>query len=121
MLKDKRVAGTVMLNLEDGSKKFLVRATENKLELASTALYEERTGLANILQLLKETVHLDISSIHLVELTNGCMNNRNIPLFVFEAQERDQPDTLPANYGWKEPRLFRQIIQDYDIDGMPFF
>lgn len=121
MLKNKRVAGTVMLHLEDGSKKFLMRVVDEKLELASTAFSEERTGLANILQLLKETVHLDISCINLVELTNGYADNMSIPLFVFETQEKDQSMSLPTEYAWREARDFRQIIQDYDIDGMPFF
>lgn len=121
MLTKKRVAGTVMLHLEDGSKKFLMCINEDKLELASTAFLEERTGLANILQLLKDAVQLDITHINLLELTNGKAQDMNVPLFVFEAKEKEQPETLPASYKWTEAKVFREAIQRYNIDGMPFF
>ena len=59
-MASKRVAGTIMLHLEDGSKKFLVHSVDDKLEFALAELSEEKTGLANILSFLKEIVHIDV-------------------------------------------------------------
>jgi hypothetical protein len=120
-LKEKIVAGTVMLHLDDGTKKFLMCEKESRLELAYTAISHEKTGLANILQLLKEEVFLDIANINLLELTNGQAENRNVPLFVFEAKEAEQPTDLPKDYEWMAAKYFRQVIKDFEIEGMPFF
>ncbi|GBD58188.1 putative uncharacterized protein [Tetragenococcus halophilus subsp. halophilus] len=120
-LSNKKVAGTVILHLEDGSKKFLIRTTEDRFTLAFTDFSDEQTGLANILHLLKEEVTLDIKNIRLVELTNGQAQDANVPLFVFETQENQQQRELPNQYYWAEAQTFREIIQDMDIEGMPFF
>ena len=58
-----------MLHLEDGTKKFLVHSIDDKLEFALAELSEGKTGLANILNFLKEIVHIDVSKISLMELT----------------------------------------------------
>jgi len=89
--------------------------------LAFTDFSDEQTGLANILHLLKEEVTLDIKNIRLVELTNGQAQDANVPLFVFETQENQQQAELPNQYYWAEAQTFREIIQDMDIEGMPFF
>jgi len=120
-LSDKKVAGTVILHLEDGSKRFLVRTFDDSVALAFTNFSEEQTGLANILQLLKEDVDLDIENIRLVERTNGQIHEANVPLFVFESQENQQWAELPEQYYWAEAQTFREIIQDMEIEGMPFF
>lgn len=122
-LSNKKVAGTVILHLEDGSKKFLVRTLDDGQALAFTDFSDEQTqtGLANILQLLKEDARLDIENIRLVELTNGQVYDTNVPLFVFETQETQQRSELPNEYYWAEAQTFREIIQDMDIEGMPFF
>lgn len=120
-LSDKKVAGTVILHLEDGTKQFLIRQKDDTPVLAFTEFSNEQTGLANILQLLKKEVNLDIENIHLVELTNGQVNNTNVPLFVFETQENKQQTELPKEYYWAKAQTFREIIQDMEIEGMPFF
>lgn len=117
----KKVAGTVMLHLENGSKKFLLHTQGETAELASTVFTEDKTGLANILQFFKEKIHLDVTTINLVELTNGYIDQESIPLFVFETQELGQDIQLPDDYHWEEPQVFRKIIEDYDIEGVPFF
>jgi len=120
-LTDKRVAGTVILHLQNGSKKFLVHSIEGKEELVCTDLLDNRTGLANILDYLKTEVKLDISHCHLVELTNGQTDQTSMPLFVFETTEQEQKSEIPLDYTWEEPHGFRKIIQDYEIEGMPLF
>lgn len=118
---DKRVAGTVMLNLQNGTKKFLMHMVGEQVELATTTFSNDRTGLATILQLFKETAHLDVTTIKLVELTNGHIGEANIPLFVFETNEDGFNSELPREYSWEDGERFSEIIQDYDIEGVPFF
>ena len=120
-VENRKVAGIVMLHLEDGAKRFLLHSTGNALELAYADYSEGKTGLANILELLKSTVELDVKKIDLVELTNGQINRENVPMFVFEAEEAAQKRELPAGYYWEEPQKFREIIRNYDIEGMPYF
>ncbi|XUB35536.1 hypothetical protein IGI41_000521 [Enterococcus sp. DIV0876] len=109
------------MHLANGSKRFLMHMNEGNAELASTDFSEDKTGLATILQLFKERIQLDVTAIELVELTNGNIDTQNIPLFVFETQEAEQTQQLPAGYAWEEPNTFRKIIEDYDIEGVPFF
>lgn len=118
----KKVAGTVMMNLQNGSKKFLVHAVGDALELTSVNFSEQvGTGLANILQALKEQAHLNVNNIDLVELTNGYIKDQNVPLFVFETEESKIAQELPAGFYWEEPEEFRKIIEDYEIEGVPLF
>ena len=121
ILGSKKVAGTVMMHLANGSKRFLMQMNEGNAELASTDFSEDKTGLATILQLFKEQIHLDVTAIELVELTNGNIGMQNVPLFVFETKEAVQTQQLPTGYAWEEPNIFRKIIEDYDIEGVPFF
>ena len=65
-MTNKKVAGTVMLHLQNGSKRFLVHAVGDTMELASTDFSNERTGLANILSLIKDIVKIDVKKIYLV-------------------------------------------------------
>ena len=118
----KKVAGTVMLHLKNGSKKFLVHGVGDSFELTSVVFSEEiGTGLANILQALKEEASLNVNNINLVELTNGHIDNENIPLFVFETEEAIMDSDLSEGYYWEEPEEFQKIIRDYEIEGVPLF
>lgn len=121
ILANKRVAGTIMLHLEDGSKKFLVHSIDNKLEFALADLSSEKTGLANILSFLKEIVHIDVSKINLMELTNTHINQENIPLFVFEAEQKNQHEQLAEGYLWEDPDHMRKVLGTYEVDGVPLF
>ncbi|OJG69498.1 hypothetical protein RV11_GL002620 [Enterococcus phoeniculicola] len=121
ILGDKRVAGTIMLHLEDGSKKFLMHSVGSSKELAIANFSAEQTGLANILNLLTETVNIDVNEINLVELTNTHIMKENIPLFVFETQAEKQTNELSEGYGWEEPSVMREVLGSYDFEGVPFF
>ena len=106
ILASKRVAGTIMLHLEDGSKKFLVHSIDDKLEFALAELSEGKTGLANILNFLKEIVHID---------------QENVPLFVFETEQKNQREELGEGYIWEEPGQMRSVLGTYEVEGVPFF
>ena len=91
------------------------------MEFSSSSLSKEQTGLACVLNTLKEQVNLDITTIHLVELTSGYENDNKIPLFVFEMQENDAFTQLPNDFYWEDPQAFFEVIQKFKIEGMPFF
>lgn len=120
-MNNKRVAGTIMLHLQDGTKKFLMHSSKDQVEFATTDFANEATGLASILQFLKETVHINVNDIQLVELTNTCSNNENIPLFVFEVDEENCQVNLGDQFIWEKPDKLRLALGDLAIEGVPFF
>lgn len=120
-LENKQIAATVILHRNDGSKRFL---TENQAQGQSLLLVENdtmHTGLANVLQNIKENVHLDVFQLRLVELTNAKIADKRIPIFVFEVNEEDIDIRLPAQYSWKEAKYFMQMISEFELQGMPIF
>ncbi|MFV0561127.1 MAG: hypothetical protein ACK5NA_10525 [Enterococcus sp.] len=120
-MESKRVAGTIMLHLEDGSKKFLVHSVGDSLEFTLANFTDGRTGLANILNFLKETVHIDVNSIRLLELTNTHIDQENVPLFVFETDQMTQVKDLANDYYWEGPDKMRTVLGTYEVAGVPFF
>jgi hypothetical protein len=121
ILANKRVAGTIMLHLEDGTKRFLVHAIDDTVEFAVANISEGKTGLANILNFLKDIVHIDVSTINLMELTNTHIDHENVPLFVFEATQQNQKNELAEGYHWEEPEQMRVVLGTYEIEGVPLF
>ncbi len=120
-LENKQIAATVILHRNDGSKRFL---TENQAQGQSLLLVENdtmHTGLANVLQNIKENVHLDVFQLRLVELTNAKIADKRMPIFVFEVKEEDIDISLPAQYSWKEAKYFMQVISEFEVQGMPIF
>ena len=120
-LENKQIAATVILHKNDGSKRFL---TENQAQGQSLLLVENdtmHTGLANVLQNIKENVHLDVFQLRLVELTNAKIADKRMPIFVFEVKEEDIDIRLPAQYSWKEAKYFMQMISEFEVQGMPIF
>ncbi|MEI5993327.1 hypothetical protein [Candidatus Enterococcus mansonii] len=120
-MSNKKVAGTIMLNLNDGSKKFLVRPMGDSMGFVTTKVSEEMTGLASMLQLFKEEVQLDVTSISLVELTNAHTVAENMPLFVFEMNEEDVVPTINNEYVWEKPSELKNLLASYEIEGVPMF
>lgn len=120
-MANKRVAGTIMLHLEDGTKRFLVHAIDDTVEFAVANISEGKTGLANILNFLKDIVHIDVSTINLMELTNTHIDHENVPLFVFEANQQSQTTELAEGYHWEEPEQMRVVLGTYEIEGVPLF
>lgn len=117
----KIIAGTVMLTMEDGSKKFLVNLKQDALHLVSSEAQPEMTGLASILNVLKETVQLDVTKLRLLELTNGMIVNQSVPIFIFEMDQKDTTSQLPETYIWEQFSEFQKIVQKFEIEGMPHF
>lgn len=120
-MSNKKVAGTIILNLNDGSKKFLVHPVAESMEFATAKVSEDKTGLASMLQLFKEEVQLDVASISLVELTNAHTDVENMPLFVFETNEENMVSSINTAYVWEQPSELKNLLASYDIQGVPMF
>ena len=75
----------------------------------------------NILNFLKEIVHIDVSKISLMELTNTHIKEENVPLFVFETEQKNQREELGEGYIWEEPGQMRSVLGTYEVEGVPFF
>lgn len=121
ILENKLIAATVILHRADGSKRFL---TEKKNQGQSLLMVENNTmhtGLANVLQNIKENVCLDVFQLRLVELTNAKIHDERMPIFIFEVKEEDIDIQLPISYSWEEPKNFMQMISEFKLQGMPSF
>ncbi|MGO3733158.1 MAG: hypothetical protein ACTJHC_08240 [Vagococcus sp.] len=117
-----KVAGTVILNQEDGHKKFLVKKDVNQVEFIMASIKEPYTSLASILNELKKTVNLNPTDMELVELTNVSVDNEKIPLFVFSLEEStDQKTVDGSRFTWEEPATLREVLQTFQISGVPYF
>jgi hypothetical protein len=122
MIGKKWIAGTVILTQSNGEKLFLVKQEKEKMHLVSTKGDSEKTGLASILEVLKKEVHLEITQLKLLELTNGVIAGTNVPLFVFELEEQaDVQLVLPDQYQWRTFEQMQKVIQKFEIEGMPQF
>ena len=120
-MSNKRIAGTVILNLKDGSKEFLVLPIGELKTFITTENCKEMTALSSILNFFKEKVQLDIATIDLLELTNAHTATENIPLFVFEMSEEEGIPSINENYKWEKPSELRRLLSSYDIKGVPMF
>ncbi|MGC6770493.1 hypothetical protein ACYSNR_18530 [Enterococcus sp. LJL128] len=120
-MSNKRVAGTIMLNLHDGTKKFLIHPTKDEAEFITAEVSEEMTGLASILQLFKDSIQLDVTSISLVELTNAHNEKEDLPLFVFEMEEGESAKLGSDTYMWESPAKLKDLLSAYDMAGVPMF
>ncbi|GMS54390.1 hypothetical protein NUITMVRE36_13810 [Enterococcus raffinosus] len=120
----KQVSGTIMLHLEDGSKRFLVHEIGKDKEFARTDTKAENTVLASFLNFLKATLHINVNDIRLVELTNTQSHGDNLPLYVFEMASEVASEVateLPDGFAWESPESVRKILGTIEIEGVPLF
>ena len=54
-------------------------------------------------------------------LTNTHINQENVPLFVFETEQKNQREELGEGYIWEEPGQMRSVLGTYEVEGVPFF
>lgn len=120
-LTEKNIAGTIILNQADGSKKFLVHLGKNDIEFAETKVLGEVTGLASILQFFKKEIQIDANYIRLIDLTNAHKNFENIPLFVFGMDEENLKTAIPKGFKWEQPANVKKLLESYNIEGVPMF
>ncbi|MFW8054235.1 hypothetical protein [Vagococcus fluvialis] len=121
MLEQVKVAGTVILNQEDGHKKFLVRKESNQVEFVMTEVDNDYTSLACILNEFRDEVHLNTSDMELVELTSIYLGDLKMPLFVFGLDEsKDSLNVDDSNFSWENPSTLRKILKNFEISGVPY-
>ncbi|MGY3767131.1 hypothetical protein ACWOAH_11445 [Vagococcus vulneris] len=121
-MSQSKVAGTVMLNLNNGEKKFLVKHDKtDHLDFIVANIDSIHTSLACILRDLKDVVKLDTSKMDLFELTNVTINSVSMPLFVFTLDENNVSEIDSATYGWENPKQVKNVLENIDISGVPFF
>ncbi|MBO0475929.1 hypothetical protein DOK76_02525 [Vagococcus sp. DIV0080] len=116
-----KVAGTVILNQEDGHKKFLVKKENSQVEFVMTKVDNEYTSLACILNEFRDEVHLDTSSMELVELTSVYFGELKMPLFVFSLDEDKDDLNIEENvFSWEDPKTLREVLKNFEISGVPY-
>lgn len=121
MLEQVKVAGTVILNQEDGHKKFLVKKENSQVEFVMTKVDNEYTSLACILNEFRDEVHLDTSSMELVELTSVYFGELKMPLFVFSLDEDKDDLNIEENvFSWEDPKTLREVLKNFEISGVPY-
>ena len=130
MIEKQWVAGTVMTMDQEGRSVFLVSNKTGEtanFSFPSAKIAENRTGLASNLEDLKHKLTIDVSSLHLFELTNAIVADVRIPLFVFELTENlddlesllkvSKDDTL----SWQHTDAIRGALSTWEISGVPQF
>ncbi|BDP81556.1 hypothetical protein EfmAA290_22320 [Enterococcus faecium] len=54
-----------------------------------------------------------------MELTNTHIKEENVPLFVFETEQKNQREELGEGYIWEEPGQMRSVLGTYEVEGVP--
>ena len=120
-MEQSRVAGTVILNQQDGHKKFLVQKDQETVSFIQTTIDTNYTSLACILDKLTQSVGLNSDAMDLVELTNINIEDEKLPLFVFSLDEENiETSVLNSEFIWEEPSTLRMVLQHFNVSGVPF-
>lgn len=119
-MSNKQVAATVIVNDENGEKRFLMRRqSEAELQFIVTAVQDEMTGLASILRCLKDDFTIPVDTLQLVELTNAFVGEQQLPFFVFSLEA--YIPLVDSKFGWATPKEFQTALTDVTIEGAPLF
>ncbi|MGX6961502.1 hypothetical protein [Vagococcus xieshaowenii] len=117
---NKIVAGTVMLNTTEGKQLFLLHQENNVLDFAVTNVSEDKTSLASILDFLKNMAKLNLDHVELVELTSINIDNRSVPLYLFELDGNNVSYDLGDSFLWETPANLRELLSVREIKGDAF-
>lgn len=118
---------TVIIKCTDGKMMFLVKndhETENGFIFPNIASTSMGTGLATVIDDLSNVLKVEMEELDLAELTNACINDLRLPLFVFSYEYDSDPNELLTNhegYEWQFFDNFAETLQKYDISGVPSF
>ncbi|MGB3161297.1 hypothetical protein [Carnobacterium sp.] len=126
MTEKQRVAGTIMALNPEGKYVFLVEEENKKYSFPVTQILDTQTGLASILEDLKQKLAIDIHNINLFELTNAVVNGKNIPLFVFEVANKEiQVNTILKenlfHLSFVQSGALTEALEEWEISGVPQF
>lgn len=116
---------TLMTKRADGKPMFLVQNTESQCVFPLTTYTKPETGLATVINLIKETLNLEFDQLELAELTNAVTKDQRIPLFVFnyehDSTQIDEIILPDSTLEWQVFDTFKETLQKYEISGVPFF
>lgn len=126
MIKENHyVACTILAQDVDGRYVFLVKKEEEGFSFPATHAEPKKTGLACVINRLKQIVHIDIEKLELSELTNAIVENHRIPLFVFSYDNADvsPQDLLPedSELSWAHSENIIATLEQWEISGVPQF
>ena len=112
---NKLVAGTVMLNTAEGKQLFLLHQANGVLDFGVTQVLDDQTSLASILDFLKNRANIDLDHVELVELTSVILDNRSVPLYLFELDEKFIAYDLADGFLWESPANLRELLSIREI------
>ncbi|GAB2318658.1 hypothetical protein IRB23SM22_09160 [Alkalibacterium sp. s-m-22] len=127
MMKENHyVACTILVKDENGRYVFLVRKQDEGFAFLATTVKPKQTGLASVIDRLKQVSNLDIEKLELNELTNAIVDDNRIPLFVFiyENGDLDRPDDLlteNTDLSWVHSENVITTLEQWKISGVPQF
>lgn len=121
------IAYTVMVERSDGKWMFLVQ--HEKVDFVfpgiDAAKDTNQTGLASVIDAMKQKLSLDYDKVELIELTNAITPEHRVPLFVFKyhcgAEHMDDLLLPQSNLEWQISDSFKETIKKYEISGVPLF
>jgi len=120
------VASTILVKDSDGRYVFLVKKEEDGFSFPATLVEPRKTGLACVINRLKEIVDIEIEKLELTELTNAIVNDDRIPLFVFiyEDDNLSSPYDLlieDSELSWVHSDNIVSTLEQWKISGVPQF
>lgn len=127
MIKENHyVASTILVKDSDGRYVFLVKKEEDGFSFPATLVEPRKTGLACVINRLKEIVDIEIEKLELTELTNAIVNDDRIPLFVFiyEDDNLSSPYDLlieDSELSWVHSDNIVSTLEQWKISGVPQF
>ena len=127
MIKDNNyVASTILVKDPKGRYVFLVRKEEDGYSFPASQVEPNKTGLACVINRLKELVDIEIEKLELNELTNAVVDDNRIPLFVFvyEDEELSSPEELlieGSGLSWVHSENIVSTLEQWKISGVPQF
>lgn len=127
MMKENHyVACTIMVKGKDGRYVFLVSEENEGYAFLATKIKPERTGLASVIERLKEVASFQIEYLELNELTNAVVKDTSIPFFVFlyEDEEATDPEDLlidKSDLSWVHSENIVSTLEQWKISGVPQF
>lgn len=127
MIAEQRyVACTIMAKDENGRYVFLVKQEENGFSFPATTVEPKKTGLACVIDQIKETLSVEVEKLELNELTNAVVDEHSVPLFVFTYEDdsvEDPRQLLPegSSLSWLHSENLTQTLEEWEISGVPQF
>lgn len=105
---------------------FLVKKEGDGFSFPATTVEPKKTGLACIIERIKETLAIEVEKLELNELTNAVVDGHSVPLFVFtyEDDSVDSPlQLLPeeSSLSWLHSENLTQTLEEWEISGVPQF